>query len=139
LLEIKSKREAFQTLVPVEMRVSFDLKGGEQVQVIGFPNGSSIWSVSAGNVSSLDGRNLVFNSHVKTGNSGSPVFYNGLVIGLVTDADSSSDYAVRAEGIFEYLNGLNSRLAESIKLRRPAEENAILDKSGFLSGAVSYR
>lgn len=46
LLEIKAKKETFSNLTPVGLRGSSDLKGGEQVHVIGFPNGAIIWSVS---------------------------------------------------------------------------------------------
>jgi hypothetical protein len=131
LLEIKSNKETFAGLVPVGLRVSSDLKGGEQVQVIGFPDGVTIWSVAPGNISRLEARNLVFSAPVRTGNSGSPVFFNGLVVGLVTDADPSSAYAVRAEGIFEYLSGINAKLAEFIKPRPPAEVGVPSDKSEF--------
>jgi hypothetical protein len=131
LLEVKAKRQTFTTLVPISLRVSSDLNGGEQVHVIGFPNGTTLWSVSAGSISRLEGRNLVFAAPVKTGNSGSPVFYNGFVVGLVTDADPSSVYAVKAEEIFEYLKGLNAKLAEAIKPRTPTDASASTDKSEF--------
>jgi hypothetical protein len=131
LLEVKAKRETLSTLMPLRLRVSLDLKGGEQVTVIGFPNGTPTWTVSTGNISSLQGRNLVFAAPIKTGNSGSPVLYNNLVVGLVTDADLSWVYAARSEGIFEYLSGLNSKLADAIKPQTPAQENVSTDKSEF--------
>lgn len=131
LLEIKAKKETFSNLAPVGLRGSSDLKGGEQVHVIGFPDGAIIWSVSLGNISRLEARNLIFTAPVRTGNSGSPVFYNGLVVGLVTDADPGSVYAVRSEGIFEYLSGLNAKLAESVKPSIPTDVKVPNDKSEF--------
>jgi hypothetical protein len=130
LLEVKAKRETFANLAPVQLRLSHDLKGGEQVQVIGFPDGIEIWTVSSGNVSRLEARNLVFSAPIRKGNSGSPVFYNGFVIGLVTDADPNSVYAVRTEGIMEYLGGINDKLAEAVKPRAAPAVNPT-DNSEF--------
>jgi hypothetical protein len=81
------------------------LLGGESIQVIGFPRGTTFWTVSNGNVARLEGRNLVLSGRFEPGNSGGPVLLGGQVIGLVTDADSAS-YAVGGESVSLYFDGI---------------------------------
>lgn len=131
LLEIKAKKGTFAGLVPVTLRSSSDLKGGEPIQVIGFPDGVTIWTVSSGSVARLEARNLIFNAPIRTGNSGSPVFFNGLVVGLVTDIDPNYVYSVRTEGLVDYLVGVNSKLAETIKPQPAMEKPTNRDNSEF--------
>jgi Trypsin-like peptidase domain len=122
LLEVKANKEVMKGLAPLKLGDYF-VKGGESVEVIGFPDGTTIWSVTRANVSRLEGRNLVFTGPIRGGNSGGPVLFNGQVIGLVTDTIQDLDYALRAENIAIYIKGIDPQLANS--LTKPVTESAV--------------
>jgi hypothetical protein len=90
------------------------LSGGEDIRIIGFPDGVAFWTVGSGTVARIEGRNLVFSGSIRAGNSGGPVILNGLVLGLVTDVTQASAYAARAEVIEPYVNGVVPNLIKIV-------------------------
>jgi tetratricopeptide (TPR) repeat protein len=109
LLSVPRSERKLAHLVSLELGKTSALKGGELVHAIGFPNGTSILTVTTGNVMRLEGRNLVFSGSIKAGSSGGPVLMKGLVIGLVTDILESHNSAVQAESVAQYIRGLGIR------------------------------
>jgi hypothetical protein len=93
-------------VVALKLGPTTQLDGGEDVKVIGFPDGTAFWTVGTGSIARIEGRNLVFSGSVRSGNSGGPVILNGQVIGLVTDVSQSSAYATRGEVVELYINGI---------------------------------
>lgn len=106
LLTLKSNEETFSGLTELSFKDSSLLSGGEDIRIIGFPNSTSLWTVSSATVARIEGRNLVFSGMMHEGNSGGPVILNGQVIGLVTDLSQGFGYAARSEGIVSYVNGI---------------------------------
>lgn len=102
-------KTTFDGLTAIDFATSKQLRGGDDVTVIGFPDGTEMWTVSKGNVSRQEGNILVFSGPIRPGYSGAPVILsNGQVIGLVTDTldQRSTSYAAVAEIVVSYINGL---------------------------------
>lgn len=91
---------------PLTIGKASSLHGGENVQVIGFPGGTTICTFSNRNIARVEGRRLVLSGQIESGNSGGPVLLNEQVIGLVTDVTGSMTYAVPAESILLYFAGV---------------------------------
>ncbi len=84
-----------QGIKALSMSVDFEINGGEEVMVIGFPRMPAVpWAVTPGVVTGQEGEYLVFSGAAAEGNSGGPVLWNGLVVGVVTEVLSSYGYAV---------------------------------------------
>ena len=113
LLMLKTNEDLFPRVTAVSLAHPMELKGGEPVEVIGFPDGSSFWTVTSGSISRVEGRNLIFAAPIRSGNSGGPVFFKGHVIGLVAEVLSEANYAVPAASISQYVNGIVAKLVES--------------------------
>lgn len=135
LLMLKAKEELFSRVTAVSLDHTLELKGGEPIEVIGFPDGSKFWSVASGSVSRIEGRSLVFAAPIRNGNSGGPVFFKGRVIGLVTDVLPEAEYAVPTASILQYVSGIDAKLAQSItpNIETSKEDQAMTppDKSKF--------
>jgi S1-C subfamily serine protease len=112
LLSLKADARILSGLHALRIGYTSQLGGGESVKVIGFPGSTSLWSVDSGSIKRLEGRNLVFSGAIREGNSGGPVIFNGQVVGLVTDTTQSDAYALRAENIVIYVNGIIPNLIE---------------------------
>ena len=64
------------------------LKGGEDVDLIGFPHAAGRvlrWGVTAGKITARSGPDPVLSGAVNSGNSGGPILYQGQVVGIVTE------------------------------------------------------
>jgi V8-like Glu-specific endopeptidase len=96
LLLLKS-RQPIPGIDALKLRSTSELGNGESVRVIGFPDGTSLWTVETGNIKRLQGRDLILSGMIREGESGSPVILNQQVTGLVTDITQAEAYAVRAE------------------------------------------
>jgi hypothetical protein len=135
LLMLKAKEELFARVTAVSLDHTVELKGGEPIEVIGFPDGSRFWSVASGSVLRIEGRSLVFAAPVRSGNSGGPVFFKGRVIGLVSDVLPESEYAVPVASILQYVGGIDAKLAQSITFKVEASKDnqsvTTTDKSKF--------
>lgn len=105
LLTLKASPSVINGLVTLQSGTS-DVKGGAPVQIIGFPDGTIFWTIVAGNVARIEGRNILFSAPISVGNSGGPVFLNGRVIGLVTDIERPFNSAVQIESVLLYLRGV---------------------------------
>jgi Trypsin-like peptidase domain len=110
LLRLKTNKSTLAGLRALSLGNSFGLQGGEEVMFIGFPEGTSIWTVTAGSVARLEGRTLVFSGTVSGGNSGGPMLLGDRMIGLVTDLGPSLGYAVQAESVALYIRGVKREL-----------------------------
>lgn len=110
LLRLKLLSTAATGIMTLKLGYTSNLNGGEDVKVIGFPDGTAFWTVNNGSVARIEGRNLVFSDAIRGGNSGGPVILNGVVIGMVTDVSQSSAYAARGETIETYANGIVANL-----------------------------
>lgn len=76
---------------------AIQISGGEPTMLIGFPSVlGTPWTVTNGSISGLRGRELTFQAPVEEGNSGGPLFVNGKVVGLISEARGKSGYAVPA-------------------------------------------
>lgn len=106
LLRLKINSATAEGITALKLSYTTQISGGEAIKVIGFPDGTDIWTVGTGSVARIEGRNLVFSGTIRSGNSGSPVLINGMVIGLVTDVSQSFTYAARVEMVELYFNGL---------------------------------
>jgi hypothetical protein len=106
LLHLKLPSTSRAGITALKLGYSSPLDGGETVKIIGFPDGTDFWTVGTGNVARIEGRNLVFQGSVRSGNSGGPVIHEGLVVGMVTDVSQASGYAARSEALEPYINGI---------------------------------
>lgn len=106
LLHLKIGSTDVTGVAALKLGPTSQLNGGEEVKVIGFPDGTEFWTVGSGSVGRIEGRNLVFSGAIRGGNSGGPVISNGVVIGMVTDVNQTSAYAARSEAIEPYINGI---------------------------------
>jgi Trypsin-like peptidase domain len=109
LLEVVGDKQQFSDLTALEIGEALGLKGSESVQVFGFPEGTTICTVTTGNIARNEGRSLVVSGNIREGNSGGPVVFNGRVVGLVTDIRSFA-YAEQGESIRQYVRGLGIAL-----------------------------
>jgi hypothetical protein len=91
------------------------------VNIIGFSDGTDFWTVGTGNVARIEGRSLVFQGSVRSGNSGGPVIHGGLVVGMVTDVSQASGYAARGEAIEPYINGIVPNLTRLARTPTPQQ------------------
>lgn len=114
LLVIIGDENMFSGLMTLQLEHASQLKGGENVQIIGFPSGTFIWTITSGNVARIEGRNIVFSGSIQGGNSGGPVLFNGKVVGLVLDVNQSFAYAAQAESIAQYANGIKPNLTSIV-------------------------
>lgn len=112
LLWLKVDGEALAGLRALSIGSSSGLDGGEEVTLLGFPDGTSIWTVTRGTVARREGREVVFSGAVATGNSGGPLLHGGRVVGLVTDRGPTFSYAAQAESVTQYIRGVESELAD---------------------------
>lgn len=110
LLRLKVSGHLASGLTALKLSSTKHLSGGEDINVIGFPDSTAFWTVGRGSIARIEGRNLVFSGAIRGGNSGGPVILNGLVIGMVTDMRQSSTYATRGEAIEPYVNGIVKNL-----------------------------
>ena len=124
LLSVSGRAEDFSTLPTLELGQSLQMKGGEGVWIIGYPGGTSIPTVTAGNVARLEGRSVVISGSVNPGNSGGPAILDGKVMGIITDAGTFA-YAVPAESIVLYLKGVGSDI---IRTTRPQTRRRLPDR-----------
>ncbi len=87
--------DALQGLEALPLNSDFEINGGEEVTVIGFPRMPAVpWAVTRGTVTGQEGEYLVFSGAAAEGNSGGPVLLNGKVISVVTEVLSQYGYAV---------------------------------------------
>ena len=86
-----------------------------QVSVIGHQSATGDWGVLAGIVSGRKGRELIIQAPIQEQTSGGPVILGGRVVGLVQRKDPSGafGYAITAQAIREYAQGLQVALAPS--------------------------
>lgn len=105
LLLVNTTEQSAAKLVAIKLRSTSDLGNGENVRVIGFPGGTSIWTVDSGTIKRLEGRNLVLSGAISGGNSGGPIVLGQHSIGLVTDVSQADGFATRAESLLTYVNG----------------------------------
>jgi trypsin-like peptidase len=106
LLLLKTDGPAGDRITPLKLRGTNELGNGESVMVIGFPDGTSIWTVESLNLKRLQGRDLILSQGIREGTSGAPVLLNQEVVGLVTDIGQADARATRAEIIIPYVNGI---------------------------------
>jgi hypothetical protein len=110
LIRFEIDGQAASKITHLDFSSTSELGNGESVRLIGFPGGTSLWTVDNSYIKRLDGRNLVLSGTIREGNSGGPVILNGRVIGLVTDIAQSDAYASRAENVVAYINGISKDL-----------------------------
>ena len=122
LLRLKVRSSVAQGVTALKLSPTTPLGGGEDVRLIGFPDGTAFWTVGSGSIARIEGRNLVFSGAVRSGNSGGPVILNGQVIGLVTDISQSSAYAARGEFVELYVNGIVPNLVSAGAATNPHPE-----------------
>lgn len=105
LIVVSTNVRSSSDLISLELAESAGVQGGEAGYVIGFPNGTSIPTITPASIARREGRNIVFSGGVNPGNSGGPLILAGKVIGLVTDVTSLA-YATPAESVIQYISGI---------------------------------
>lgn len=123
-------------ITALKLGYSSSLDGGETVNIVGFPDGTNFWTVGTGNVARIEGRSLVFQGTVRSGNSGGPVIHDGLVVGMVTDVSQSSGYAARGEALEPYVNGIVPNLAKLTRTQNRKRVDAPNEFCATLSGLL---
>jgi hypothetical protein len=116
ILLLKASQEATSGLSVLRFQPTSNLGNAEPVKVIGFPGGTSIWTVDAGNIKRLEGNSLVLSGDIREGYSGGPVILGDAVVGLITAKGQSGAYAARAEIVATYLEGI-------VKISRDPEKS----------------
>lgn len=120
LLWLKADRQVLAGLTALGLGSSASLEGGEEVKLVGFPEGTTSWTVTPGTVARLEGREVIFTGPVASGNSGGPMLLGSQVIGLVTDSGATLAHAVQAESVALYVRGVNPELADLATKPAPA-------------------
>jgi hypothetical protein len=92
---------------------STELKGGDEVTIIGFPQGAGPWAVLKGNIVSRQGRNIDFSAAIDEGSSGGPMIKDGQVVSMVTEMSTPYGRATPAASIQLFLEGWGVRLSEA--------------------------
>lgn len=119
-----------QTVEALPASSDFEINGGEEVTVIGFPRTPAVpWAVTPGVVTGQEGEYLVFSGAAAEGNSGGPVLWNGKVVGVVTEVLSQYGYAVPIPILRLALRGWGVPLEDVPKeAKRLPEEKSAQDK-----------
>ena len=105
LLLVKGKGNLPSGLSALPFAPSIQLKGGDDVIVIGFPRMAGDWSVIKGNIVSRQGREITFSGAIDEGCSGGPLIRGSQVVGLVTGLTGSYGRAALATGVQEFVEG----------------------------------
>jgi formylglycine-generating enzyme required for sulfatase activity len=105
LLAVQGKENLPAGLFALSLASQVQLRGGDELTVIGFPRLAGPWSVSRGNFVSQKGRDLLFTGAIGEGNSGGPLIKNGQVIGLVTELAESYSRATPIAIVKLFLQG----------------------------------
>jgi hypothetical protein len=92
LLIVRGKDNLPAGLSALPIAQGSDLKGGEPVTVIGFPQGGGSWAVLRANVVSREGRDLMLDGSIAEGNSGGPVLMGESVIGVITQVGGAGKF-----------------------------------------------
>jgi Trypsin-like peptidase domain len=86
-LIVRNKGIAEKGVKPLGLNINADIKGGQEVFLVGFGEGQGDWAVIRATIASMEGRDIRLDGRVEAGNSGGPVIQNGQVIGLVTQVE----------------------------------------------------
>lgn len=86
LLTVGGEDKLPQRLETLELGDPRDLKGGDDVWLLGFPQGGGDWTPTKGHFANRTGQALLFQGIAAEGNSGGPIIYDGAVVGMVTSA-----------------------------------------------------
>jgi hypothetical protein len=92
LLAVRGKENIPAGLVALTISTGNDLRGGEPVTVIGFPQGGGSWAVLHAGIVSLEGRELTLDGNIGEGNSGGPVLQGTNVVGVVTTVGGTGGF-----------------------------------------------
>ena len=111
------------------------VSGGEEIHLIGFPQvGGNAWAVTKGTLSGFDGPVLKFSGAVAEGNSGGPVLYQGLVIGVVMEVTGQFGNAKPAQIAKFTVENWPGYPRHTVKTDPSTEPDA--DSQGVLSSSV---
>lgn len=128
LLEINVDEGLIPGLKELELGSASGLRGGEGVQVIGFPARTRQWTILPAAVARIEGRKIVFAGSIQGGNSGGPVLLGGKVVGVVVERNESESlsYAAQADSVVQYVKGIEERLFPAVKsATREADRGSI--------------
>ena len=124
LLLVKGKENLPSGLEAFSLASSVELKGGDEVTIIGFPRSAGPWSVIKGNIVSRQGRDVIFSAAIDEGNSGSPMIQDGRVVGLVTELSEPYGRATPVSSVQLFLKGWGVELMEEAGSRQePVRKN----------------
>ena len=105
LLIVRGKEKLPQGIAALPLAEGTDLRGGEAVTAIGFPQGAGPWAVVRATVASREGRDLTLDGNIDEGNSGGPILMQDAVVGVITSVDGKFARAVPAALVRLVLEG----------------------------------
>jgi formylglycine-generating enzyme required for sulfatase activity len=136
LLLVEGKNDLPSGLIALPLATAVDLKGGEEVTVIGFPAGAGLWSVIKGSFVSQKGLNIQFSGDIDAGNSGSPMIRAGQVLGVVQQKDSQYGRATPATIVREALKGEVKFASSGLIVGRDGKEMVLVPAGWFEMGST---
>ncbi|HZP87357.1 MAG TPA: serine protease [Burkholderiales bacterium] len=98
LLVVRGKENLPSGLTALSIASGTELRGGEPVTVIGFPQGGGSWAVLRANIVALEGRELTLDGSIGEGNSGGPVLRGETVVGIVTTVGGAGGFGHAVPG-----------------------------------------
>jgi formylglycine-generating enzyme required for sulfatase activity len=136
LLVVEGKDSLPSGLIALPLATAVDLNGGEEVTVIGFPEGAGPWPVIKGSFVSRRGLNMQFSGAIDVGNSGSPMLRAGQVVGLVTEKGRQYGLATPAPIVREALKGEVNLPSSGLIVGRDGEEMVLVSAGWFEMGSA---
>ena len=94
---------------------SQDLKKGDQLTAVGFPESGGAWALTKPQFAAREGVELRASGGVESGSSGGPLMFDGNVIGVVNRLDKDFARAVPAEVAILVLRGWEVDVIEHIQ------------------------
>lgn len=89
----------------VAFGTSQDLKKGDQLTAIGFPESGGAWSITKPVFAAREGAELTVSGGVNSGSSGGPLLSDGIVVGIVNRLDKEFARAVPSDVAILVLRG----------------------------------
>lgn len=128
-LVVRDRLIAARRIAPLPFMAEGNLKGGDEVFLMGFGQGQGDWAIIRATVASIEGRNIRLDGRVEPGNSGGPVLHRGQVAGVVTQTRNNFGIASPAMVVNLTLKGwgVETALGSALKFD---EVSKALEKRG---------
>jgi hypothetical protein len=105
LLLVSGQASLPSGLAVLPLASSLEVKGGDPITAVGFPQMAGPWAILRGSVVSRQGRDIIFDAAIDEGNSGGPLIKDNQVIGLVTGVSGRYGRATPAASVRLFVEG----------------------------------